>query len=672
MPSKANADVTLTAKRKGSRAFGQFQKDLGNLAKTASVIGAAAAAALTVVTKRAFENIDALAKTADALSITTEKLAGYQLAAQVTGVGQEQFNKALLRQQKTIFDAQQGLTTATRALDVLGLEVEDLIGLSADEQFAAIAEAMGTVENATLRSGAAAQIFGARNVAVLKTLDLGREGLEAYAAEAERVGLAVSRVDAAKIEQANDAMLLARQRVQGIGNVIAVQLAPVVTSLATAFHQSGIDAETMGRTVARVLDGLAFGAGIVADAFHGWRLIFATIELGIKNVETALIRFDEKFVKQLTDADKAIEALEVSRARAVAAVADKSAEIQAAAAASFDVQIAFYERRRTIDNDRLEIAEAELETAREYVQALSQAERPSERIAANLAQARIEAQTAAEETARAAAQGVAAAGADAGETEDEARARDAAEKAAQRLREQQERELEQVRTFTLTREQVEIEATQRRLAILRTALEENHINEVRFQELAIAVAQKGSERLTQIALEGLSEREKFERASARRKAQIVVGTLVEMTEGVAQHNRTLFDINKAASLATAIVNTHEAVTAVLADKSLPTFARFALAAVAAAKGAAEIQAIRSTSFEGGGAGTTPSSVATPVVNSQPVGSPGGLPALREERDRGVIVNIHVDGNLGTIDSEGARVLAETITDAMHDRDFEFG
>lgn len=107
----------------------------------------------------------------------------------------------------------------------------------------------------------------------------------------------------------------------------------------------------------------------------------------------------------------------------------------------------------------------------------------------------------------------------------------------------------------------------------------------------------------------------FTAASTKQRLSILANGFKDATALAATNSKKMFNLNKGLALASAILNTHEAVTAALADKTVPTIARFALAALAAGKGAAEIAAIKSTSF---GSGTTPSAAATPTVGGVPV------------------------------------------------------
>lgn len=230
-------------------------------------------------------------------------------------------------------------------------------------------------------------------------------------------------------------------------------------------------------------------------------------------------------------------------------------------------------------------------------------------------------------------------------------------------------ELEDLRLSMRTREEVELEAHDRRLETLRNAFEMELLTKEEFVQREIDLARRTQEQLNKITREGLDERQKFEQASAQAKVAIVLGNLAEMTAGVAQHNKAMFQLNKVAAIANAIISTHAGVTKAL--EAYPPPLSFVMAAAQAAAGFAQVAAIRSASFAGGGAGTTPSAAgATPTVNSQPT----QLPQIAQRDDEaraGTVVQITVQGSImGLDEKEAAAALGNRLRDLIDNDDFE--
>lgn len=279
----------IVAKDKTKRAFDSVTGGLGKVskasiavtAKIAKIGGAfalAAGGATAALTRASMKNIDALAKTADKIGINTEALAGLQHAAELTGVSTETMNMALQRMTRRVAEASMGTGEAVKALDELGINASELQKLPLDVQMGVIADAMGKVENQSDRVRLAMKLFDSEGVALVNTLGQGSKGLQDMAREADMLGLAVSRVDAAQVEAANDAMTRAQGVFTGVGNQIAVSLSPLVAELATNFYQTALDMNESGNVGARISDALVTAFGHVANAVQGLRIAVKGIQ----------------------------------------------------------------------------------------------------------------------------------------------------------------------------------------------------------------------------------------------------------------------------------------------------------------------------------------------------------------------------------------------------------
>lgn len=246
------------------------------------------------------------------------------------------------------------------------------------------------------------------------------------------------------------------------------------------------------------------------------------------------------------------------------------------------------------------------------------------------------------------------------------------EQAAQRMKEKEkpvesaaQRDL--LETIDVTNQKIEVERSfsevleQMRRARLDDEIVVNaeRIEAMRsWHEIELQMAQQHEGLLTEAHKEGVKSRIDFSRMEAGEKVHSVMQSLQTMTAGIAQHSKKAFQINKLAAIGNAIINTAQGVTKALATYPPPL--SFAMAAAQAAAGAAQISAIKSTQFQGGGHGTTPSAAATPVVNDQPVAGSGtgggGGGTIRVEG---------IDSN-SLFTGRAMRELLERIQDALKD------
>ena len=291
--AQQDVKIKITAYNATAKAFASVNRGLRSVAKASAPIAGfmtkwglatatAAAGASAALVKMRMTAVDNLAKTADKLGATTEALAGLQHAAEISGVSTETMNMALQRMTRRVAEAAMGTGEAKGALEELNLNADALAKLPLDQQMNIVADAMQGVEKQSDRVRLAMKLFDSEGVALVNTLAGGSDGLKEMAEEASKLGIAISRVDAAMIEQANDDVLRAKSVFQGFGNQIATELSPLISELATNFYQTALDSNEAGNVGSRVAQALVNGFGHVVNAVHrlkiginGIRFVFA-------------------------------------------------------------------------------------------------------------------------------------------------------------------------------------------------------------------------------------------------------------------------------------------------------------------------------------------------------------------------------------------------------------
>lgn len=289
----ATYNTVLTAKDKTAAAF----KSVGNSAAAATAkiakIGAAFAtagvAAGVALTKMSMANIDTLAKTADKIGVTTEALGGLRHAAELTGVSAGTMDMAMQRLTRRVSEAANGTGEAKAALQELGINAVELEKIPLDKQMEVIAEKMGDVKSQSDKVRLAMKLFDSEGVALVNTLAGGSAGLQAMAKEAEQLGITVSRVDAAQIELANDAVTRAKGVFTGLGNQLATNFAPLIKTVADRFRQSALDTEDFGSVGQRVVRALLKGFGKFADAIFFLKLGFAGLRVPLLEIAQVVV-----------------------------------------------------------------------------------------------------------------------------------------------------------------------------------------------------------------------------------------------------------------------------------------------------------------------------------------------------------------------------------------------
>lgn len=249
---------------------------------TAAMAGAAAAAyGLANAVSASNERLDVLAKSADKAGIATETYQGFAHAASLAGSSGEQLGDALSKLQRNLVDARDGTGAAADALKLLGLDAQAVANMSTEDAFKAIADGIAGIEDPAARTSAAMDLFGRAGADLIPLLAGGSEALQQGVDLIEEYGLGISRVDAGKVEAANDAWTDLFRVLEGVADKLAVALAPASQKVAESLTQ-------LAGEVARFLD--ESGPGIEA---------FAN---GLAEVLYVAVQIVSEFIKMATEA----------------------------------------------------------------------------------------------------------------------------------------------------------------------------------------------------------------------------------------------------------------------------------------------------------------------------------------------------------------------------------
>jgi hypothetical protein len=284
-----NLNITIRAFDKTSKALSSASKGLRKVggavlsAKTA-IVGLVGAAGFGALIKQGLAAGDSLAKTADKIGVTTEALAGMRHAAELTGVSTQTMDMALQRFTRRASEAAIGTGEAKGALQELGINAKELVKLPLDKQMEVVADAMGGLSTQSDRVRIAMKLFDSEGVALVNTLGDGSEALREMIAEADLLGLALSRTDTAQIEAANDAFTRAKGVITGLFTQISLNLAPVLKVVADGFTNSAIEANKLGNVGEQVADKIIAGFAYAKAGLHAFNIVLKKMELGFVKI----------------------------------------------------------------------------------------------------------------------------------------------------------------------------------------------------------------------------------------------------------------------------------------------------------------------------------------------------------------------------------------------------
>ena len=166
--------------------------------------GIVATFSMAAVITQALQAASALNDTAVTTGLSIDALQRLQFAATLSGGSLEGVSGAVARMQKALVGAEEGGKEAVAALDRLGLSAQQVLALSPDKQFEAIAQKIAAIEDPAERTTAAMALFGRSGAELIPTLIAVGENSDEIAAQLSSIGGPVSAQAIANVDALGD------------------------------------------------------------------------------------------------------------------------------------------------------------------------------------------------------------------------------------------------------------------------------------------------------------------------------------------------------------------------------------------------------------------------------------------------------------------------------------
>lgn len=340
----ANSAQFSSELRRSQQKANSWKVDVSKGFKVVSTAGAAAAVALTtalsVIYKEQAGLIDQTAKFADKIGVSTESLSQLRYAADLTGVGANNLDMSMQRMTRRIQEAAQGSGEAAPALKQMGIDAQELARKTPDQQLHILAAAFKDVESQSERVRLGFKLFDSGGVSMINMLGNGSDALHEMKSEADELGLTLKRVDAAKVEMANDSMTRISATTTAFKQELTTQLAPIVAEVGNLFTENGKKHGGMSLIISEGLDTIFGAVGKVGDGYRGWVLIFAGIEAAWKKLKLSMLQGTVELSKDSFENSRSLVKVATAPMRLVIDQAAKHVDIIKSLKNKIDAQLA--------------------------------------------------------------------------------------------------------------------------------------------------------------------------------------------------------------------------------------------------------------------------------------------------------------------------------------------
>ena len=205
------------------RVEANFKRVGANILKAGAglaAFGAGLAAPIIKATKQFINFGDQVDKIAARTGASTRFISALGFAAEQSGADIQTLEKAIIGQQRTLDDMNQGLKTAIDSYAALGLEAKDFSGLSVEESFLLIADRLSKIDDPSLKAAKALEIFGKSGQRLIPLLSGGSAAIKDLVKEADKLGIIITPEEAKKAADLTDGLNRLTRSWRGLLNII--------------------------------------------------------------------------------------------------------------------------------------------------------------------------------------------------------------------------------------------------------------------------------------------------------------------------------------------------------------------------------------------------------------------------------------------------------------------
>lgn len=323
----------------------KFGSDMTTVGKSVAGVGAAITAPILGAAKQFASYGDQMAKASKRTGIAVESISALAFAAERGGSDITVLEASLKKMSQTIYTATNGSKASVDALNALGLSVKELQGLSPEEQFKAIGNALNAIEDPTKKAALAQIVFSESGLKLLPVL----QNLNSELQKARDFGAVISAEDAKKAEELTDAINALKTAFRSLSLAIGAEVAPELTRMMNELAMATPAMRTFIRENGDLIVSMLKLGGVLIGA--------GGVIIGLGQLTIAM----SSIVKSAAIAGKAVQALWVLCAAHPfvalgAAIIAAEVAIFKFATTTVDAQLKFYDMLESVDKFRESMA----------------------------------------------------------------------------------------------------------------------------------------------------------------------------------------------------------------------------------------------------------------------------------------------------------------------------
>lgn len=294
------------AVKKSTDKLSAFERTTGKVGRSmtkagAAMLGASAAVggSILAVGKSTADYAGDMYDMARGTGMGVEAFQKLAYAGRMSGVETEKLSASLVKFDRMVAEAAGGNKTYMQTFEDLGIKIKDSTGKlrQPNEIFEDVADIFHNTEDGIGKTALAVELFGKSGADLIPMLNDGKDGLKAFYAEAERLGLVLSDEAIAKGDAFSDQLEQIGLQIKGAKLQLGTALIPALSAVAKKISEV-IDKIT--RWIQENPE-LAATIGNIAMTMGKWVAILGTAAVAIGGVAFIILQFRKAF-RAMSDA----------------------------------------------------------------------------------------------------------------------------------------------------------------------------------------------------------------------------------------------------------------------------------------------------------------------------------------------------------------------------------
>lgn len=275
------------------RTTSKIGRSMMNAGTVMAGAGAAVGASIFAVGKASADYAGDMFDMARSTGMGVESFQKIAYAAKMSGIEAEKVTTSFIKFDKMIVDAAGGNKAYMQTFKDLGIQIKDSAGnlRQPNAIFEDVAEIFHNTEDGAAKTALAVELFGKSGAALIPMLNDGKSGLQAFYAEAKRMGLVLSAEAIGKGDAFSDQLEQIGQQVKGVKLQLGTALIP---ALSAAAEKIAAVIDKITRWVQENPE-LAATIGNIAMTVGKWLAILGTAAIAIGGATFIVGQFGKVF-----------------------------------------------------------------------------------------------------------------------------------------------------------------------------------------------------------------------------------------------------------------------------------------------------------------------------------------------------------------------------------------